>query len=54
MYSEEPLSPWGDIPEELEMEMGQMIDAFNDEPLNLNCLDHLINLKKKLTDRNEG
>jgi hypothetical protein len=48
MYSKQPVSPWGDIPEELEMEMGQMIDAFNDEALNLNHLDHLINLEKKL------
>ena len=48
MYSKQPVSPWGDIPEELEMEMGQMIDAFNDGPLNLNHLDHLINLEKKL------
>jgi hypothetical protein len=48
MYSKQPVSPCGDIPEELEMEMGQMIDAFNDEPLNLNHLDHLINLEKKL------
>ena len=54
MYSKQPVSPSGDIPEELEMEMGQMIDAFNDEPLNLNYLDHLINLMKKLTNRNEG
>jgi len=48
MYSKQPVSPCGDIPEELEMEMGHMIDAFNDEPLNLNHLDHLINLEKKL------
>ena len=48
MYSKQPVSPWGDIPEELEMEMGQIIDAFNDEPLNLNRLDHLINLNKRL------
>ena len=48
MYSKQPVSPCGDIPEELEMEMGQMIDAFNEETLNLNHLDHLINLDKKL------
>ena len=48
MYSKQPVSPCGDIPEELEMEMGQMIDAFNEETLNLNHLDHLINLEKKL------
>ncbi len=48
MYSKQPVSPSGDIPEELEMEMGHMIDAFNEEPLNLNHLDHLINLEKKL------
>jgi hypothetical protein len=53
MYSKQPVSPWGDIPEELEMEMGQIIDALNNEPVNLNYLDHLINLNMKLKMKKE-
>ena len=53
MYSKQPVSPWGDIPEELEMEMGQIIDALNSEPVNLNYLDHLINLNMKLKMKKE-
>ena len=50
MYSKNPITPFGDLPEELEMDMGQMIDAFNQEPeleWGLNYVDHLIKVIKR-------
>jgi len=50
MYSKNPITPFGDLPEELEIDMGQMIDAFNLEVLNLNYVDHLIKVRNKVVD----
>ena len=50
MYSKNPITPFGDLPEELEMDKGQMIDAFNQEPLNLNYVDHLIKVRDKVVN----
>jgi hypothetical protein len=44
LYSENPITPFGDIREELECDMSQMIDAFNQDTLNLNHVDHLISV----------
>ena len=48
MYSKYPVTPFGDIPEELECDMSQMIDAFNEDVLNLNHIDHLIDVREKM------
>ena len=47
-YTKDPVSPFGDTPEELECDMTMMIDAFNQEPLNLNYTDHLIKVREKV------
>lgn len=38
-YSKHPTPPFGDIPDELYLEMTKMMDAFDKEPINLDRYD---------------
>lgn len=42
LYSKDPMSPFGDISEELYADMCKMMDAFDKDPLNLDQVDHLM------------
>lgn len=46
MYTERPVPPFGDIPDELYEDMCMMMDAFDKEPLNLDHIDRILRTKK--------
>lgn len=49
-YTQQPIIPFGDVSEELYEEMCGMMDAFNDEPLNLDHVDYLIQVKRNVNE----
>lgn len=51
MYSERPISPFGDTSEELEADVSMMLHAFNETPLNLNHVDYMIKQKQKYKNK---
>jgi len=48
LYSAAAIAAIGDTIEECEVDMSLMHDAFNLDALNLNYIDHLITIRKKL------
>jgi len=52
LYSADPISPHGDIVDELYEDMACMWKAFDEEPLNLDHVDRL--LKSRKENLNEG
>ncbi len=47
MYAQDPISPFGDIPDELYEDMCNMMRAFDEEPLNLDYIDYLLARKAR-------
>ena len=45
-YTQNPVTPFGDISEELYEDFCEMMKAFDEEPLNLDHVDYLIKVKK--------
>ena len=45
MYSTNAITPFGDLVEELEVDMNYMVDAMNHESVNLDNLDYLLAMK---------
>lgn len=50
MYAVNPVSPFGDIPDELYEDMCNMMRAFDEEPLNLDYIDYLLERKRRSTE----
>ena len=48
MYTANPISPFGDIPDELYEDMFNMMRAFDEEPLNLDYIDYLLSRKDEV------
>jgi hypothetical protein len=46
-YTVNPVSAFGDLPEELEKDLNMMADALNKEPLNLDHVDYLLESKSE-------
>ena len=51
LYSDRPICPFGDIPEELHSDLCKMLKALEKEPLNLNILDRRIELRRQLRNK---
>jgi hypothetical protein len=47
MYSKNPITAFGEIPDELYEDMCKMMDAFDKEPLNLDHVDYLLRIRKE-------
>jgi len=47
-YTSQPITPWGDIPEEIEHLTYQMLKAFDKPPLELDTIDRIIYKKKNV------
>ena len=47
LYSERPVTAFGEIPDELYEDMCKMMDAFDKEPINLDHLDRVMKRKIK-------
>lgn len=45
LYSTDGITPFGDLPEELEVDMNYMVDAFNSDIVNLDNVDYLLSVK---------
>lgn len=51
LYSQHPVTPFGDIPDEVYEDMCNMMKAFDEEPLNLDYIDYLRSRKDEMNER---
>ncbi len=55
LYTDRPVSPHGDIPDETYEDICNMIKAFDEEPLNLDYIDRILrNQKPEKNKKNKG